>query len=213
MSDDPVRVLVADDHPLYREGLVGLLRSTDDLSVVGEASDGAEAVSLAAALAPDVVVMDIGMPVLNGLEATRRIIAAAPERRVLIVSMLDDETVADAIRAGARGYVVKSASPASTLAAIRAVARGDVIFSAALATRLNQLLSASLDARSPFVELTPREREALELIARGWDNPRIARRLGIADKTVRNLVSNILVKLRVADRAAATEKAREAGMG
>ena len=213
MSVEPFGVLVADDHPLYREGLVGLIRTTGDLTVVGQASDGAEAVRLAAELAPDVVVMDVNMPVLNGIEATRRIIAAAPQTRVLILSMLDDETVVDAVRAGARGFVVKSSSPASTLAAIRSVAHGDLIFSASLADRLTSLVAGTVTARPPFVELTPREREVLELVARGWDNPRIASRLGIADKTVRNLVSNVFVKLRVADRAAAIAKARQAGLG
>lgn len=207
----PFRVLVADDHPLYREGLVGLLAATEDLTVVGEAANGAEAVRLAVELAPDVVVMDVNMPSLNGIEATRRILAAVPECQVLILTMLDDETVAEAIRAGARGYAVKSASPAATLAAIRSVANGDVVFSAALAARLTQLLGTP-SAQAPFVQLTPREREALALVAKGWDNPRIAGRLGVADKTVRNLVSNILVKLQVADRSAAIEKAREAGL-
>lgn len=205
------RVLVVDDHPLYREGLVGLLGTTEDLVVVGQAADGLEAVGLAAELSPQVVVMDLTMPGLDGIEATRRIVAAAPEARVLVLTMLDDAGVADAIAAGARGYVVKSAAPDATLAAIRAVAHGDIIFSSSLAARLAAM--ASGEARGPFVELTGREREALTLLAKGWDNPRIARQLGIADKTVRNLVSIILVKLQVADRTAAIEKARQAGLG
>ncbi len=205
------RVLVVDDHPLYREGLVGLLGTTEDLVVVGQAADGLEAVGLAAELSPQVVVMDLTMPGLDGIEATRRIVAAAPEARVLVLTMLDDAGVADAIAAGARGYVVKSAAPDATLAAIRAVAHGDIIFSSSLAARLAAM--ASGEARGPFVELTGREREALALLAKGWDNPRIARQLGIADKTVRNLVSIILVKLQVADRTAAIEKARQAGLG
>lgn len=205
------RVLVVDDHPLYREGLVGLLGTTEDLVVVGQAADGLEAVGLAAELSPQVVVMDLTMPGLDGIEATRRIVAAAPEARVLVLTMLDDAGVADAIAAGARGYVVKSAAPDATLAAIRAVAHGDIIFSSSLAARLAAM--AAGEARGPFVELTGREREALALLAKGWDNPRIARQLGIADKTVRNLVSIILVKLQVADRTAAIEKARQAGLG
>lgn len=205
------RVLVVDDHPLYREGLVGLLGTTEDLVVVGQAADGLEAVGLAAELSPQVVVMDLTMPGLDGIEATRRIVAAAPEARVLVLTMLDDAGVADAIAAGARGYVVKSAAPDATLAAIRAVAHGDIIFSSSLAARLAAM--AAGEARGPFVELTGREREALTLLAKGWDNPRIARQLGIADKTVRNLVSIILVKLQVADRTAAIEKARQAGLG
>lgn len=213
MSAEPLRVLVADDHPLYREGLVGLLATTDDLSVVGQAPNGAEAVRLAAELSPDVVVMDISMPELDGIEATRRILAATPEARVLILSMLDDATVVEALRAGARGYLVKSSSPAATLAAIRSVGQGDVIFSATIAGRITQLATAAASARPPFVELSPREREVLQLIARGWDNPSIAAHLQIAGKTVRNVVSNILVKLQVADRAAAIAKARSAGLG
>lgn len=212
MSTGVFRVLVVDDHPLYREGLVGLLGTTDDLAVVGQAADGLEAVRLAAELSPDVVVMDVTMPGLDGIEATRRIVAAAPEVRVLILSMLDDSSVADAVAAGARGYVVKSATPDATLAAIRSVAQGDIIFSSTLAARLTAMVAGG-GGRAPFVELTTREREALSLVAKGWDNPRIARHLGIADKTVRNLVSLILVKLQVADRASAIEKARRAGLG
>lgn len=213
MSITVVRVLVVDDHPLYREGLVGLLGTTDDLAVVGQAADGLEAVRLAAELAPDVVVMDVTMPGLDGIEATRRIVAADPDVRVLMLSMLDDSSVADAVAAGARGYVMKSATPDATLAAIRSVAQGDIIFSSALAARLTAMVAGGSGGRAPFVELTTREREALELVAKGWDNPRIARHLGIADKTVRNLVSLILVKLQVADRASAIEKARRAGLG
>lgn len=212
MSDTTFRVLVVDDHPLYREGLVGLLGTTDDLIVVGQAADGIEAVRLAAESSPDVVVMDVTMPELNGIEATRQIVAAAPHVRVLVLTMADDAGVADAVAAGARGYVVKSSTPASTLAAIRSVAHGDIIFSASLASRLSTMV-ADGRSREPFVELTTREREALDLLAKGWDNPRIARHLGIADKTVRNLVSIILVKLQVAHRADAIEKARQAGLG
>ena len=210
MTANAFNVLVVDDHPLYREGLVGLLGTTNDLVVVGQAADGLEAVRLAAELSPDVVVMDITMPGLDGIEATRQIVSRAPDVRVLILSMLDDASVADAVAAGARGYVVKSATPDATLAAIRSVAQGDIIFSAALATRLTAMVTGG---RAPFVELTTREREALALVAKGWDNPRIARQLGIADKTVRNLVSIVLVKLQVADRASAIEKAKRAGLG
>lgn len=212
MNDITFRVLVVDDHPLYREGLVGLLGTTEDLIVVGQAADGIEAVRLASECSPDVVVMDVTMPGLDGIEATRRIVAAAPDVRVLVLTMTDDAGVAEAVAAGARGYVAKSATPAATLAAIRSVAHGDITFSASLATRLGTMVA---DRRSsePFVELTTREREALALLAKGWDNPRIARHLGIADKTVRNLVSIILVKLQVPSRADAIDKARRAGLG
>lgn len=213
MNGEPLAVLVADDHPLYREGLIGLIRTTDDLTVIGEAPDGIEAVRLAAELAPDVVVMDIDMPGMDGIEATRRIVAASPGIRVLILSMLEDETVFEAMRAGARGYLVKSSSPGATIAAIRSVGQGDVIFSSALASRLTQAFASPTSASPVLRELTPREREVLDLIARGWDNPRIAHHLGIAGKTVRNVVSNILVKLQVADRGAAIAKARQAGLG
>lgn len=212
MTGERVTVLVADDHPLYRDGLVGLIETTG-MVVVGQASDGAEAVRLAGELNPDVVVLDVSMPVLDGIEATRRIIAANPQARVLILTMLEDETVVEAVRAGARGYVVKSSSPSATLAAIASVAAGDVTFSSALAPRLTELFAAGARPRSPFGSLTPREHEVLELLARGWDNPRIATRLGIADKTVRNMVSAILVKLQVSDRVAAIETARRAGLG
>ena len=212
MTGERVTVLVADDHPLYRDGLVGLIETTG-MVVVGQASDGAEAVRLAGELNPDVVVLDVSMPVLDGIETTRRIIAANPQARVLILTMLEDETVVEAVRAGARGYVVKSSSPSATLAAIASVAAGDVTFSAALAPRLTELFAAGARPRSPFGSFTPREHEVLELLARGWDNPRIATRLGIADKTVRNMVSAILVKLQVSDRVAAIETARRAGLG
>ena len=212
MTGEPLTVLVADDHPLYRDGLVGLIETTG-MVVVGQASDGAGAVRLAAELNPDVVVLDVSMPVLDGIEATRRIVAANPQARILILTMLEDETVIEAVRAGARGYVVKSSSPSSTLAAIASVAAGDVTFSAALAPRLSELFAAGTRPRSPFNSLTPREHEVLELLARGWDNPRIATRLGIADKTVRNLVAAILIKLQVSDRVAAIEAARRAGLG
>ena len=214
MSPDPVHVLLADDHPVYRDGLAGLLGATTDLVVVGLAATGREAVELAASLTPDVVVLDLNMPELNGVDAARQIVGTAPHTAVLILTMYDDDAlVFQAIQAGARGYLLKSADPDTVLAAVRSVARGEAIFGAALAQRLSQWFTSMDEHRGPFVQLTPRENQALNLIARGWGNPAIADRMGVSPKTVRNLVSNIFAKLQVADRAAAIAKARDAGLG
>jgi len=214
MSPDPVQVLLADDHPIYRDGLAGLLGATTDLVVVGQAATGRQAAELAASLTPDVVILDLNMPELNGVDAARQIVGTAPHTAVLILTMYDDDAlVFQAIQAGARGYVLKSADPDTILAAVRSVARGEAIFGAALAQRLSQWFATMDDHRGPFVQLTPRENQALELIARGWGNPAIAERMGVSAKTVRNLVSNIFTKLQVADRAAAIAKARDAGLG
>jgi DNA-binding NarL/FixJ family response regulator len=214
VGEDPIRILLADDHPVYREGLAGLLAASSDLSVVGQASTGTEAVALAESITPDVVVLDLNMPELNGVDAARRSVGSAPHTAVLILTMYDDDAlVFQAIQAGARGYLLKSADPATVLAAIRSVARGDAIFGAALAQRLSAWFNTIGAERGPFVQLTPREGQALELIARGWGNPAIAQRMEVSAKTVRNLVSNIFSKLQVADRAAAIAKAREAGLG
>jgi DNA-binding NarL/FixJ family response regulator len=214
MTDEPIRIVLADDHPVYRDGLAGLLSATTDLTVVGQAANGLQAVALAESLTPDVVVLDLNMPELNGVDAARRIVGTAPHTAVLILTMYDDDAlVFQAIQAGARGYVLKSAEPVTVLAAIRSVAHGEAIFGAALAERLSAWFSAMPADRGPFVQLTPREHEALELIARGWGNPGIAQRMSVSPKTVRNLVSNIFSKLQVADRAEAIAKAREAGLG
>ena len=211
---DQVRVLLADDHPVYRDGLAGLLASTAELTVVGQATNGREAVELAESLTPDVVVLDLNMPEVNGVDAARRIVGTAPHTAVLILTMYDDDAlVFQAIQAGARGYVLKSAEPEAILSAIRAVARGEAIFGAALAQRLSQWFASVERSRSPFVQLTPRENQALELIARGLGNAAIATSMGVSAKTVRNLVSNVFTKLQVADRAAAIAKARDAGLG
>jgi len=173
MTDDPIRIVLADDHPVYRDGLAGLLSSTTDLTVIGQAATGMEAVALAESLTPDVVVLDLNMPELNGVDAARRIVGAAPHTAVLMLTMYDDDAlVFQAIQAGARGYVLKSAEPGTVLAAIRSVAHGEAIFGAALAQRLSAWFSAMSGDRGPFVQLTPREHEALELIARGWEIPR-----------------------------------------
>ena len=214
MSPDPVHVLLADDHPVYRDGLAGLLGATTDLVVVGQAGTGREAVELAASLTPDVVVLDLNMPELNGVVAARQIVGTAPHTAVLILTMYDDDAlVFQALQAGARGYLLKSADPDTVLAAVRSVARGEAIFGAALAQRLSQWFATMDEHRGPFVQLTPRENQALDLIARGLGNPAIAERMGVSPKTVRNLVSNIFTKLQVADRAAAIAKARDAGLG
>jgi DNA-binding NarL/FixJ family response regulator len=199
-----IRVLIADDHALFREGLHGLLDSVAQTEVVGEATTGAEAIREAKALQPDVILMDIKMPGTNGIEATRQIVAASPHISILMVTMLeDDESVFAAMRAGARGYVLKGANQAEILRAIRAVASGEAIFGPGIAKRVLGFFSATrptVPARV-FPELSERERELLALIAQGRSNQEIAEQLGLSLKTVRNHVSNIFSKLQVADRA------------
>lgn len=211
---DPISILIADDHTLFRDGLCALLGSLTDFHVVGQAATGAEAVDHAEALQPDVVLMDIQMPVLNGIEATRRITRASPHIGVIMVTMFeDDESVFAAMRAGARGYVLKGADQEEMLRTIRAAARGEALFGPAIAARLMNFFAAPHRAipDSIFPELTEREREVLHLIAQGYNNGRIAADLSLSLKTVRNHVSNILSKLQVADRAEAIVRAREAG--
>jgi DNA-binding NarL/FixJ family response regulator len=211
---DGFTVLVADDHRLFRDGLRSLLRTVPEAELVGEASDGEEAVRLAISLQPDVVVMDIRMPELDGVEATRRILRDCPSVRVLMVTMLDDDgSVFAAMRAGARGYVLKGADHAEIVRAIRAVAEGEGIFSSAIAGRLVDYF-ASLNPPVPDLMpgLTPREREILALLSEGCKNAEIAARLSLSTKTVRNNVSNILAKLQVADRTQAAVRVLEAGV-
>jgi DNA-binding NarL/FixJ family response regulator len=215
MTPDRLRVLIADDHPLVRRGMRAMLGSVMDLEIVGEATTGNEAVALAADLAPDVILMDLQMPGLSGIEATRQIVAAQSEARILVVTLFqDDDSVFLALRAGARGYVLKDADEAELLAAIRAVASGSAMFSPAIATRVLALFATPRPTTPEiFPSLTEREREILELIAQGLSNPRIAQQLGISVKTVGNHVSIIFGKLKVADRAEAIVRAREAGLG
>ena len=211
-----IRVLLADDHPTFRKGLGALLASLPQAEVVGEASTGLEAVSACAALAPDVVVMDLNMPGLNGVQATREILSTQPDVAVLVVTMLeDDESVFAAMRAGAKGYVVKGADTEDLVRAIESVARGDAVFGPAVAARVLAFLTRPLSAydEAVFPELTDREREVLDLLARGLSNGDIAQRLVVSPKTVRNNVSNIFSKLQVADRAEAIVRARRAGLG
>jgi DNA-binding NarL/FixJ family response regulator len=215
MTERRLRVIVADDHPIYREGLVTALSSLDGVEVVAEAGTGVEAVRAAEELAPDVVVMDLHMPEMNGIEATRRLSEAAPEVAVLALTMLeDDESVFAALRAGAKGYLVKGAQRRDIARAVEAVARGELIIGSSVAARAQAAFAARDRPRSgPFPELTDREHEILDLIARGLTNQAIASRLVVSQKTVRNHVSNIFMKLGAADRAAAIVRAREAGLG
>jgi DNA-binding NarL/FixJ family response regulator len=213
---DTIRVLIADDHQLFRDGLKALLLSAPDTEVVGEAATGKEAIRLAAESQPDVILMDLQMPDMDGIEATRRIVRTSPHINVLMVTMFeDDQSVFAAMRAGARGYVLKGAKHDQMLRAIRAVGSGEAIFSPSIAARMMNFFAASRSVipEEVFPDLTDREREILNLIARGESNADIADALTISVKTVRNHVSNIFSKLQVADRAQAVIRAREAGLG
>jgi DNA-binding NarL/FixJ family response regulator len=209
-----LRVLIADDHPLFRDGMRGLLESVGDMEVLAEATSGETAVSLAQTLQPDVILMDLNMPGMDGIAATRRIVHDSPHANVLVVTMYeDDESVFAALRAGARGYLLKGANQAETLRAIRAVGNGEAIFGPGVAARvMSYFASPRPTTASLFPELTEREREILQLIAQGRANEAIAEQLVLSLKTVRNHVANICGKLQVADRAQAIIRAREAGL-
>lgn len=213
---EPVRVLLADDHPVYRDGLAALLGSLDGVEVVGTAADGVEAVDGARELQPDVVVMDVQMPRLDGIDATRAITADSPHIGVVVLTMAEeDQTLFAAMRAGARGYLLKGANQAEIVRAITAVAQGEAILGPAIARRVAEFFSAVpvAGAGSPFPQLTAREHEILALVAAGRSNAQIASELFLSPKTVRNNVSNIFAKLHVADRAEAIIRARDAGLG
>jgi DNA-binding NarL/FixJ family response regulator len=210
-----VRIVVVDDHPVYREGLAALLGSIDGLRVIATASDGREAVEVVAAELPDIVVMDVQMPVMDGIEATRRIAEAHPGIGVVMLTMSEDDgTVFQAMRVGARGYLLKGAGQDDISRAIHAVAAGDAVFGPSLASRIADFFTrASAPQAEAFPQLTAREREILELIAAGRSNTQIAEALYLSPKTVRNNVSNIFAKLQVAGRAEAAAVARDAGLG
>ncbi len=213
---EPLTVIIADDHQFFRDGVRALLDAQLDMECVGEAATGEEAVRLSAEVQPDVVLMDMQMPGMSGVEATRQILRSSPQIRILMVTMFeDDHLVFAAMRAGARGYLLKGARHEDMARAIRAVGSGDAIFSPGIAAKLVDYFAALQPGHSPqvFPELSSREREILQLLAQGYKNAEIADRLVVSPKTVRNYVSNIISKLQVADRAQAILRAKEAGLG
>lgn len=214
MREDTLRVFVVDDHPVVRRGLRTLLDSLVDVEVVGEASTGEKAIAEVPGAEPDVVVMDLNLPGINGIETTLRLVNDAPHLGVLVLTMFeDDESVFAAMRAGARGYVLKGADQEDLARAVLAVGRGEAIFGPSIARRVTRFFSNRNATVLPFPELTEREREVLELLARGHTNVEVSRHLGLSAKTVRNHTSNIFTKLQVTDRANAVIRAREAGLG
>jgi DNA-binding NarL/FixJ family response regulator len=215
MGEQDIRVVVVDDHQIVRDGLVSLLGALDGVEVAGTAADGRDAVHVVAETRPDVVVMDIQMPQLDGIEATRRITARQPGVRVVMLTMNeDDETVLSAIRAGASGYLLKGSGAEEVLNAVRAAHAGGMVFGASLAGRVADLFAGrAATPETPFPELSDRERTVLDLLAAGRSNDAIAREIHVSSKTVRNTVSSIYAKLHAPDRAAAIIKAREAGFG
>lgn len=213
-----IRILVVDDHTLFREGLTALLQTAPDTEVVGVAGTGTEAIAQAEAHTPDVILMDIMMPDMNGVEATRRILADQSQIGIIMLTMLEeDDSLFAALCAGARGYVLKGADKAEVLRTVRAVAGGEALFGPAMATRLTRFFQRGTakekNTLNPFPDLTDRERELLNLMAQGKSNQEIADILHISGKTVSNHISNIFNKLQVADRAQAIVRARESGMG
>jgi DNA-binding NarL/FixJ family response regulator len=215
VTEEPIRILVADDHDGFRAGLAALIATQPGLAVIGEATTGADAVARSLDLQPDVVLMDINMPGLDGIAATRQIVDTSPHIAVLMLTMADgDAALFDAVKAGARGYLLKGADRSELVRAVRAVAGGGAIFGPEVARRLVAFFAAAPNpAANAFPELTERELEILELLARGLSNDQIVDRLVISPKTVRNHVSNVFSKLQVRDRAEAIVRAREAGMG
>lgn len=210
----PIRVLIADDHPVFRFGMRALLDAEPDIEVLGEATTGEQAVEMATSLKPDLVLMDINMPGIHGIEATRQVLDRDPTIGVLIVTMIEDDTVLAALRAGARGYLLKGAEGEETLNAIRTVAAGGSVFSPKVADRVIGFMTGTTPtSKRPFPDLTEREFEILEMMARGLTNTAIANRLVISEKTVRNYVSTIFKKMQVTSRGEAIANAHQTGMG
>ncbi len=211
---EPIRLLIADDHPVYRDGLASLLDPLPEIAVVARAGDGAEAVAMCAEHRPDVVIMDVQMPVMNGIDATRAVVAAQPGVGVLVLTMgEDDGTVLSALRAGARGYLRKGAEQDEIVRAVTTVHGGGVVFGASLASRIADVLAPASRPERPFPELTERETEVLDLIAAGRSNGQIAQQLFLSPKTIRNNITSILAKLQATDRADVIIRARDAGLG
>lgn len=214
-----IKVLIADDHVFYREGVRALLSNAHDIEVIGESNNGEEVITQARDLQPNVILMDLKMPGMNGIDATRKIHEEQPNIGVLVITMFDDDdSVFAAMRAGARGYLLKDADKDEVVRAIIAVERGEAIFSPAIAQRMIKYFSAPASSSKKnlpieFAELTERELEILDLIAKGQNNLAIANKLSLSIKTVQNYVSSILNKLQAADRAQAIVRARAAGFG
>ncbi|QIZ06269.1 response regulator transcription factor [Priestia megaterium] len=211
-----MRILIVEDHPMFRDGLQKMLETAEEFEVVGEASSGEEAVELAERLKPNIILMDINLPKMSGIEATKRIVPTNPDIGILVLTMYDDDSsVFAAMRAGARGYLLKEANRNEIVRAIQAVSEGEAIFSPAIARRMMFYFEAKMKVTQVdvFPQLTEREREVLDHIAKGKNNAEIANKLGLNQKTVRNHVSNILSKLQASDRAHAIIMAREAGLG
>lgn len=208
-----LRVLIADDHKLFREGVKALLSIMPDLQVVAEAHTGRQAVDLALLHQPEVVLMDLQMPEVTGITATREILKNSPQMGILVVSMFDDDdNVFEAMKAGARGYILKGADHEELLRAIHAVGRGEALFAPSIARKLMGFFQRPRSLPDLFPELTEREREILQWISRGLSNPEIARKLEVADKTIRNHITSIFSKLQVTTRTEAILRAREAGL-
>ncbi len=215
----PIKLMIADDHKLFREGLKALLAVTEEIEIIAEAGDGDTTLKKCRELQPDIILMDINMPGLNGIQATKQILEEQPQTGIIMLTMLeDDASVFNAMRAGARGYLLKGADPNEVLSVIRAVADGQALFGPAIAGRVLSYFKelgsrlTTIQTSMPFPELTERELEILRLISQGLNNQEITQKLVLSPKTVRNHITNIFSKLQVADRAQAIVRAREAGL-